>query len=179
MFARLMRLARLHVSTLATVALVSGGCGGSDDSSTPPRQPTTTASATTTTTAAAPAGAAGLAKPVYPRCGVKRFTKPVTAPLVADGGAQYWRILYQVPVTAPRVADLPSQLTIVEQAPNGRRGSLQGGREIVVAGHKVSLRPATKKTPSNVAQWKTSKAKYILLADGSIAQLRRVIACFP
>jgi hypothetical protein len=121
----------------------------------------------------------GLPKPVFPRCGVGRFNKPVTVPLVSDNGAQYWRVLYQVPVTAPKVNGVPTQLTLVEQSAKNLRGKLDGGKEVEVAGRKVSLRPAQPETPSNVAQWKTGKAKYILLADGNIAEMRKVIACFP
>src|SRR4051794_4077157 len=153
-----MRLARLHAVTLLVLALAGGGCGGSSSK-------TTVESASTATTAKnqppPPKHVSGLAKPIFARCEVKRFNKPVTVPLVASNGTQYWRVLYQIPVTAPRVGDLPTQLTIVEESPSYPRGTLTGGHDVTIAGRNVNLRPGQAKTPANVAQWKTKTAKYI------------------
>jgi hypothetical protein len=172
-----MRLARLHVVGVLAGLLAFAGCGGGSDETKAPAA-TTTAAATTTPAAAPPKRNPNLAKAIYPRCGVSRFSKPHASPMVADT-AQYWRIVYQTPVTAPRVKGIPTQLTLVEQAPVGPRGSLNGAREVVVAGHKVSLRRARPKTPSNVARWQTSQARYTLLQDGSLAAVKRIIACLP
>jgi hypothetical protein len=176
MFARLMHVALVHLAFVAAAVATIAGCGGSEAST--PRAPVTSTSAGTAHVKA-PAHAPGLAKPIYLRCGVGRFKKPSATPLVAPGGAQYWRIVYLTPVTAPNIRGLPRNVTIVEQAPAGARGALQGGHDVAIAGRTVSLRPGNTKTPANVAQWKTHKARYILLADGSLAQLRRLIPCFP
>jgi hypothetical protein len=179
MFARLMRSARCHaVALVLASAAALTACGGSDSGDT---KATTTAAAANTKTAKsapAPAKAAGLGKPIYPRCAISRFGDPQVTP-ITDSGPMYWRITYQLPASAPRVAGIPIQLTLIEQAPEGSRGKLNGAREVVVAGHSVSLRRARPKTPSNVARWKTAKARYTLLQDGEISNVRRVIACLP
>jgi hypothetical protein len=70
-------------------------------------------------------------------------------------------------------------MTLVEQVPSLRRGSLGGGREIVVDGRRVSFRRGRPKTPSHVARWKTEKARYTMLIDGDVAAARKIIACLP
>ena len=175
--ARLMSgLARpTHMALACLVALA--GCGGGGDDGAAPATSSSTGSSSTAA-AKAPASAAGLAKPLYPSCGVGRFGKPSASPDVADG-AQYWQVDYKVPPTAPRVVGATTVVTIVEQQPAQPRGKIGGGHEIVVAGHKVSLSPRTTKSPSNVAQWKTKAAKYLMLADGTTAALKKIIACLP
>jgi hypothetical protein len=177
MFARLMRLATLHLG-LAVLALAAG-CGSGDDEPAPEPASTSPAETTTATTTSKKPAKAGLAKPVYPTCGVRRFNEPVEVPLVAEGGGQYWRLVYQLPASAPRIEGQATQLTLVEQPPTVEGIGVEGGRDVVIAGKKVSLRRARPDTPSNVAQWRTKRARYSLLADGSIAELRRMIRCLP
>ena len=171
-------LARPICVALACLAALAGCGGGGDKGSSGTTSSAAATTPTTGTVAKAPASAAGLAKPFYPSCGVKRFGKPTASPLV-NNGAQYWQVDYKVPPTAPRVTGLTSVVTIVEQAPTGPRGKVNGGHEIVVAGRAVSLSPRTTKSPSNVAQWKTKAAKYLMLADGTTATLRQIISCLP
>ena len=173
-----MRLRADIALLLACIAVA--GCGGEDEkAASPVKQAAAAPEASASEAAAVPAKKAlGLPKPIYATCGVDRFEKPAAEPLLG-GAAQYWRVIYQVPVTAPRVKDRASLLTIVEQAPSGKRGGLEGAREIVVGGHKVSLREGNAETPAHVARWKTEKARYTLLADGSLGELRRIIGCFP
>ena len=176
MFARLMRVPILALGAATLVAIA--GCGGSDSSDKTTSSAAKTTSSTSTA-AKAPASAAGLEKPLFATCGVKRFQKPQKAPLVGAGGAQYWRVVYLLPATAPTIEGQPSNLTLVEQTPAGPRRKLDGGHDEVIGKITVSLRPGNSKTPANVAQWTTPKARYVLIADGGLPALRKLIPCFP
>jgi hypothetical protein len=153
------------------------GCG-SDDGGTEPAASAASPQPATTQEAPPPDSSTVLAEPLLPRCGVDKLGKPQTEPKLNDGRTG-WQIVYQNASSAPRVPGQPSVVTIVEQPPAGPRGSLQGGRDVTVAGHKVSFRDATSETPSNVAQWKTRKARYVVLADGAPGALERIIGCLP
>lgn len=160
------------------LALAVSACGGGSEPSSGSADdglPSTT----TGPAAAPPAKAPGLANAIRPACGVGTLKKPHVDAQLGDNGGQYWRLVYESPVTAPRIKGAITILTIVEQDPALPRGSLDGGHDVKVAGRSVSLRQGTKKTPSNVAQWKTRKARYIVLADGSLQSLERLIRCFP
>jgi len=159
--------------------LALAACGGDDEETTPAvtrsAAPAEEPGAATTTSAAR---AGGLAKPILANCGVEKFGKPATVPLVNDVGRQYWRVIYQLPMSAPRIQGQQTQVTVVEQAP-ARRGKLEGGRDVRIAGRNVNFRRARSDTPSHVALWVTDRARYTLLADGSVADVRRMIRCMP
>ena len=171
-----MRSAPWHLALLLA-CVVTAGCGGDDDEPAPAaaKKPAPAKDKAATTKEAAK----GLAKPIFATCGVDKFGKPATIPLVNDVGHQYWRVIYQLPMSAPRIQGQQTQVTVVEQAPSAKRGTLEGGRDVRIAGRKVNFRRARPKTPSHVALWTTDIARYTLLTDGSIADVRRVIACFP
>jgi hypothetical protein len=122
-----------------------------------------------------------LAAAIYARCGTGAFAPPAATPTSKKTPPSGWQVVYTYPPLAPR-RPLPGQTTIVtlvERAPAGPSPKLTGGREVMVAGRRVSLRNRTNRT-MYVALWKTGKAHYLALADGATpATLERIIGCLP
>jgi hypothetical protein len=160
------------VPTLIALALMSGcGSGGSTHTS-----PPGTAIPTTPSTTAA------LARPLYARCGTRRFAAPVAQRTSRPGAKiQTWRVTYLYPPVAPVVH--PGQTTnvlILERPPSGPRGNIRGGHDIVIAGRNVSLLKTRGGAATYAAQWKTRAAHYVMLVNGSsTATLARLVACLP
>lgn len=118
-----------------------------------------------------------LAKPVFPRCGVKGFGRPVVTRLGASG----WRLLYRFAPGAHHIP-LPGQtltLTIVERSADGPAGRVPEARSTRIAGHAVSFRDGNPGSP-HMAAWKTRAAVYLAVADGrSTRTLKQVVSCLP
>jgi hypothetical protein len=150
-------------------AIVSGGCGGAH------KQPTSIPASASQTRAQT---AVPLAAAIYPHCGTDTFAAPGAAALARGQG---WQVTYLYPPRAPQ-RPRPGQTTIVtlvESAPVGRSPKVKGGKEITVAGRRVSLRNRTR-TTLYVALWETGKARYTALADGATpATLKQIIGCLP
>lgn len=162
-----------HVAPIAGVtAALLAGCGGGSGSGAKP-------SSSHTTSTAPAAHVTGLAKPVYPRCGVERFAKPQTAPLHGNTVGQYWQVSYILPSKAPQIKGAMSLITLLEQSPELKAGAVQGGQKLVFGGQTVSFRKAGGKTPQNVVQWRTAAARYIMIVDGPLAAIKRLVSCLP
>lgn len=158
------------VAALFCAALVLVTCGDDDES--PSRRAAEQRPAAETK----PAGPPGPAQPLLARCGTDHFGPPDAA-----RDARGWKITYQLrPGAQPRTAPAQtSVVTLLERSPTLPRGRLEGGRERVVEGRKVSFKDRTAST-SYVAQWKTKRARYVAIVDGtSTLVLDRVIACMP
>ena len=161
--------------SVSAVLILCGGCGGGVHNQ-----------RASTSTGAATKGArrpvvTPLTTAVYSRCDTSKFAPPAVSPISRTSPPVGWQVTYLYPTRAPR-PPRPGQttnVTIVERAPVGPPPQLAGGKEITVAGRRVSLRNRTK-TTIYVAAWKTATARYTALADGATpVTLERFIACLP
>jgi hypothetical protein len=151
-------------------AVLAAGCGSGDGKS-----------KTATQAASKPAGnEARLAKPIYASCGVGLYTAPHVGP--APGREHGWEVTYQYPAKAPR-APLPDEATtvdILEEPPFPKHPRIKGGHDKVIAGRQVSMVPGQAGKKSFVAEWTTSRARYIILFNGGKeGPLDRIIGCLP
>jgi hypothetical protein len=161
----------VSVCLFVATAILCGGCGGTHKQASIP--------------ASAPQAPAQAAKPlaaaIYASCGVDTFAPPTATATSKTRPPSGWQVTYLYPPRAPQ-RPRPGQTTIVtlvERPPVGPPPKLAGGREITVAGRRVSLVNRTKKT-IYVAVWKTGRARYTALADGAKpTALKRIIACLP
>lgn len=127
-------------------------------------------------------GEAGLARPVYPRCVPGKFAKPRSMPVKGPNGGRAWQVayLYPPPPAAPPLRGQTTNVLIAEQSPELSRGRIRQGTEMVIAGRHVSFHRPDSRGPVFAAQWKTSRARYVVLANGSRdATLRGFIRCLP
>lgn len=98
-----------------------------------------------------------------------------------DGFGAGWKVIYQrnQGFVAPKDPDATTSITFLQTAPSTPRGAAQGGREVEIAGRKVSL-SGTGGRQAYIAIWKTDKARYLALANGNNREtLDRFIACMP
>lgn len=160
-----MRSVRIYCTAgLATLTLLAG-CGGDDGKQ-----------------AASKRSNVNLDRPVYPRCGVEGFPKPrVESKTSPDRNARFWSLSYLL--TAPKPGyppTAPRTLLIVEFSSALPRHKLPGIPEVRIAGRLVSFHTPDKKLPTYSAQWKTRRARYAVIADGSdTKRVKRLIACMP
>lgn len=116
---------------------------------------------------------------MYPRCAFPGFRRPHASPQSTDTG-QSWDVSYLPLGMSPYQAHQTSNVLIIEQSPRLPRLNFKGTQSITVAGRQVSLRTPTAKSKVFVAQWNTTSARYLVLANGSSpSTLERFIACLP
>jgi hypothetical protein len=122
-----------------------------------------------------------LARPVYARCGTAGFERHLS-PATGPNNGRAWQVGYR-PTRGLLKRARPGDTTLVvviEQSPALVRGRVQGGQETVLAGRSISLRPPVGQSQVYVAQWKTSRARYIVLANGgSTKKLEQFVRCLP
>jgi hypothetical protein len=127
----------------------------------------------------------GLPQPIYPTCRVSGFARPTARQAVlARGQGPVWTLNY----THRRAAQIPpgdpqtTVVVIVEfslDAPQARLGNGPTER-VAISGRQVRLRRPTKTNPNFAADWKTERARYTLVANGtSPTTMRRFISCLP
>jgi hypothetical protein len=81
---------------------------------------------------------------------------------------------------APAKLGDTNNVLIIEQSPRLPPLGVKRGHTTVVAGRRVSIRSSSAKSKTFVAQWNTSSARYIALANGTQQTvLERFIACLP
>ena len=122
----------------------------------------------------------GLAKPLFPRCGVRAFGEPQVVEIAEHGG---WRLVYTHPAAqnAPDVKGVTTTINIDERPPGSKRVSYAkqpGARVLRVRGLKVDFAPA-ESADAFSAQWVTKRARYSVLADGSGQIVRKLVRCVP
>jgi hypothetical protein len=163
--------ALLMALTLGSLTIALAGCGNDSSKTTPKTQ-----------TAGTQAGTP-LAHPLLARCGTVGFAKPRTAPFGPQKGSppRGWQVGYQVPLVP---GHLPkggvAAITLVEQPPNRPGGQTKGGNDKTIGGHTVNLRVPPHGIGPFIARWKTSRARYVLLASHMTqARLETFIACMP
>jgi hypothetical protein len=159
-----------QVGVLLVASVLVSGCGGGDDGGKSGKAKKSRGPAP------------GLARPVYPTCALAGFKKPHVTQVPGPGGGRAWQIGYR-PTKANFQKLGPGDTSIillVEQSPKLPRSGVQGGHDVTIAGHSVSLREPDAKAKVFVGQWKTQRARYILLTNGrSPAKLRQLAGCLP
>jgi hypothetical protein len=163
--------ARLTSSLSAVAACIAiVGCG--DDSH-----------KASTVTHAKPTAATrpGLSHPVYPRCEFPTFTKPkVSKAATPPQDGQSWLLSYLPLPLAPVRHGQTYTVAIVERSPAVPNRGVKGGRTVILAGRRVSLKRPTGKFTVYIAGWKTARANYLLLANGKGQEtLKEFISCLP
>jgi hypothetical protein len=154
---RLVASRRGSIGALLSVLALLGGCG---DDETADKRP-------------------GLAKAIYPRCGVDSFEPTRARPHPREKGA--WVLTYAIKRNPdrPPPPGATTGATIYESPPTGGRPKLGNGRDVTIAGRRVSLVDRTAQT-SYVASWNTKTANYTVIADGSSPRaIGELVRCLP
>lgn len=122
-----------------------------------------------------------LAKPIYPSCSFKNFAPPSATAIPGPNGGKAWQVAYRPIPLSPYRPEETSVVMLVEQSPSLPQVGIRLGHTVTVAGHKVSLRyPGAGGARVFGAQWNTSRARYIALANGTRPDtLERFISCLP
>lgn len=120
-----------------------------------------------------------LIRPVYPRCGVEGFPKPrVQSDVIAKRNAQYWTLSYVLSQAPTKTA--PNAILIVEFAPQLPRRTPRDLPRIRIGNRVVFFRLPDRKIPTYTAQLKTSRARYVIIADGrDTGWVKRLVSCLP
>lgn len=153
-------------ATVVTVAaVVWAGCGGDDGGAKPD----------------------GLAKPLYPRCGVAGYAKATgTVTRGPAGRGRAWRLSY-VPPATPRGAPVPetaaTSILVIEEVPDLPL-ELAESRAVNLGGREVRLARPPRTIDVVAVQVKTRSARYTVLARGSPRlparrMMERLVPCLP
>lgn len=159
-------------AVLCTSLTLAAGCGGGEnaaDKSTPAKNPSGRASADR-----------GLPAPIEPTCGLDGFKKSRVMPMTSGPEkTRAWSLEYARARPSRRAGETTT-LVLVEVAPAPLPAREPGVRVLDVSGRRVQLRPPANPGGFFSAQWRTSRALYSMLANGTGTQtLRRVIGCLP
>jgi hypothetical protein len=148
----------LRIAVLAACAAVAG-CGGGDDKDTPPENPRT------------------LKRPILAPCAAPDFAKP----RITRAQTSVWSLQYTRVKKPPRRETGASRtVLLVEYPPAAPRSRKFGGKQVRLAGRRVAYNDPSGKSPFYTAQWRTKRALYTLLADGTHpAAVKRFIGCLP
>jgi hypothetical protein len=166
--------ARGRISTLTLVLplLAFAGCGGDGEGE---GSHAKTAGGRATTT---PAPA--LSSPIRPRCKFRAFRHPTVQRTIGPGGGHGWQVSYLPPALSRVRPGQTTNVLIVEQSPALPASGVEGGQTIIVAGRRVSFRTPAAKTGTFLAEFKTKRARYTVLANGDRpTTLKKFIACLP
>jgi hypothetical protein len=158
--------ARWGIGACLSALVLAAGCGGDESS-----EPTRTAPSET-------AARSGLAKPVLPRCAVP-FGPPRTRPDPRKKGAWILNFEIERDPQRPPPPGATTAATVFESPPTGGRAELEDGRDLTIAGRRVSLVDRTERT-SYAARWNTKTADYTAIADGSSPRaIGELVKCLP
>ncbi|MDQ4040601.1 MAG: hypothetical protein M3141_02490 [Actinomycetota bacterium] len=147
------------MAVLAACAAVAGCGGGDDDKDAPPENPRT------------------LKRPILAPCAAPDYARP----RITRAQPSVWSLQYtRVKPPRRREAGASKTILLVEYPPAAPRSRKFAGKPVTLAGRRVTYNDPSSKSPFYTAQWRTKRALYTLLADGTHpAAVRRFIGCLP
>lgn len=130
-------------------------------------------------TSADKAAARTLKQPLQPRCQPTGYTKKQQRRAGDPGGQHFWSLSYRRTASSkPNAANL---ILVVQYPPATPQAAAKDWpKHTRIAGRQVSYRPATRKANNYAAHWRTERAVYTILADGTApTPIRQLISCLP
>jgi hypothetical protein len=125
-------------------------------------------------------GPSDLARPVLATCGVSAFNPAQVQPTKDRKGGKAWRVSYLLRKGQKIGRGTATTILILETTSSLPRGHIKGGHDQTIAGRSVSVHPPDPTFQGYAGQWKTSRARYVVIANnGSRSALRRMVACLP
>jgi hypothetical protein len=123
--------------------------------------------------------ASTLPRPIPAPCAAPQFAPP----RITHARPNVWSLQYTRTKPPPPSQQGASRTILLVEFPPAsphRANFAPHAKQATIAGHRVSVQDLSSKTPFYSAQWKTQKALYTMVADGTNpTAVKQFIACLP